>query len=50
MGITALILTIILYLIIAIDNYMSKDFPHAMMWVCYSLANVALLWYEIQRN
>lgn len=50
MGLTALILAIILYLIIAIDNCMSKDYPHAMMWFCYGLANVALLWYELQKR
>lgn len=50
MGIVALILAIILYLVIGIDNLLKKDYPHSLMWVCYALANVALLWYELQKR
>jgi hypothetical protein len=47
MGITALVLAIILYLIIALQNYFDKDYPHAFVWFSYALANVGFLWYEI---
>lgn len=47
MGISALILAIILYLIISFQNYLDKDYPHAFVWLSYALANVGFLWYEI---
>jgi hypothetical protein len=43
-------LAILLYLFIAIGNLKDKDYPHAMMWLCYCLANVALLWYEYTKG
>ena len=30
-------------------NMKQKDYPHALMWFSYSLANVGLLWYEINK-
>jgi len=49
MGITALIITIILYLIIAIQSYLDKDYPHCMIWVCYCLANAGFVWHMLER-
>lgn len=25
------------------------DYPHALMWACYGLSTVALMWYEIRK-
>ena len=49
MGITALILSIVLYLIIAAQSYLDKDYSHCMIWICYALANVGFLWHMIER-
>lgn len=48
-GIIALILAIILYLVIAAQNLWDKDYPHAFVWASYALANVGMLWYELQK-
>lgn len=50
MGIFALILAIILYITIAVQNYLDKDYPHAFVWFSYSLANVGFLWYEFVKK
>ncbi len=50
MGIPALIICIILYAIIGIDNLIKKDYPHSLIWFCYALANVGFLWYELQKR
>lgn len=43
MGITAIILSIILYLVITIDHLRRKDYHQAMIWLGYSFANVGFL-------
>jgi cell shape-determining protein MreD len=43
MGITAIILSIILYLVITIDHLRRKDYHQAMIWFGYSFANVGFL-------
>jgi len=48
-GIVALILAIILYLVIAFQNAYDKDYPHFFVWVSYALANVGMLWYELDK-
>lgn len=50
MGIIALILAIILYLTIALQNYLDKDYPHSFVWFSYALANVGFLWYEFVKK
>jgi len=49
MGVTAISLCIGLYLIIALNNFKEKDYPHASMWFFYALANCSLLWYELSK-
>lgn len=49
MGVPALIITVILYLIITIDQIRKKDYPHAFIWFSYSLANIGFIWYEFTR-
>jgi hypothetical protein len=46
----ALILAVILYLVIAGQNLYNKDYPHCLMWVAYSIANMAMLWYETTKE
>jgi len=50
MGITAIILTIILYFIISIDQIFKKDYPHAFIWFCYACANIGFLFDVIIRQ
>jgi hypothetical protein len=50
MGLYAIIISIILYLVIAFDNYRQKDYPHASMWFFYALANCSLLYYELAKK
>jgi hypothetical protein len=50
LGIAALILAIILYLTIGLQNYLDKDYPHAFVWASYALANVGFLWYEFVKK
>lgn len=47
MGIIAVVITIILYLITAIDQYIKKDYPHSLIWFCYACANIGFLWHMI---
>jgi hypothetical protein len=46
LAIICIIISIILYLLICLSNYLQKDYPHSLMWFAYSLAQCAILWYE----
>lgn len=48
MGITALIISILLYLLIAVQSWIDGDRPHCVIWVCYALANVGFLWHMLE--
>lgn len=50
MGLTALVLATVLYLIIAADNLFKKDYPHAGLWFSYAMANGFMVWYEVIKN
>lgn len=50
MGVWALVISIILYIIIAIQSYKDNDKPHAFIWFCYALANVGFLWHMLTYN
>jgi len=39
----------VLYLLCCIDNIRQGDYPHALTWFAYSLANVGLIWYEYNK-
>lgn len=39
-----------LYFLCCIDNIHQKDYPHALTWFSYSLANCGLIWYEYNKN
>jgi hypothetical protein len=48
-GIIALILAIILYLVIALQNFYDKDYSHCFIWVSYACANIGMLLYELDK-
>jgi hypothetical protein len=37
----------VLYVIIAIQNLIDKDYPHFVTWIAYAIANLGMLWYEL---
>jgi predicted Fe-S protein YdhL (DUF1289 family) len=39
----------VLYAVTGFGCYRRGDYPHALMWVAYSFANVGLLWYELKK-
>lgn len=43
-------LVAVIYALIAVDNFIGGDNPHGAMWSAYALANVALLWYELEKG
>ena len=43
MGVTALILGILLYLVVAYDFYSKKDYPLMIVFICYALANIGFI-------
>jgi hypothetical protein len=46
----AIFVTSICYLVASFSCVKDRDFPHALMWFAYALANSALLWYEINKQ
>jgi len=49
-AICAITITSICYGIASISCIRDKDYPHSLMWFAYALANIGLLWYEIQKQ
>jgi hypothetical protein len=43
MGIPAIILSIVLYVIITVDHLIKKNYYDAMIWFGYSFANIGFL-------
>jgi hypothetical protein len=39
----------VLYLLCSADNIRQGDYPHALTWFAYALANVGLIWYEYNK-
>lgn len=50
MGIYAVVIATICYLTASYDNIKQGDYPHALMWFAYALANTALIWYEYDKT
>ena len=44
MGVWALVLSTILYIIVGIDLTLKKNYPLALVFVCYAVANVGYIW------
>jgi len=49
MTIWAIIIVSVLYLLISMGNIQQGDYPHALTWFAYALANMGLLWYEYNK-
>ena len=43
MGVPALILGILLYIVVAYDFYSKKNYPLCLVFLCYALANVGFI-------
>jgi len=50
MGITALSVATICYVLTGISNLKQRDYAHAIVWFAYAVANSALLWYEYSKT
>ena len=35
---------------IAVCNVRDTDYPHAIMWTAYGVANIGLIWYELTKG
>ncbi len=44
-----LAISIACYSWIAIENLCDGDYPHALAWFAYALANLAFVWYEYDK-
>ena len=44
MGAWALILAFILYFVVALELMYKKNYPLAIVFVCYAIANLAYIW------
>jgi hypothetical protein len=49
-SIWAISITSVCYTVTSIGCIKDRDYPHALMWFAYALANIGLLWYEIQKQ
>ena len=50
MAVYAIGTTTLLYWVTCISCAKDKDYPHALMWFAYGLANFGLLWYEFKKK
>lgn len=48
-AIVAIVLSICLYLSIGVSNVCQRDYPMALVWFAYSLAQMGFLWYEMKK-
>jgi|DEB0MinimDraft_6_1074348.scaffolds.fasta_scaffold31736_2 UDP-N-acetylmuramyl pentapeptide phosphotransferase/UDP-N-acetylglucosamine-1-phosphate transferase len=40
----------IIYFGIALDNLRQEDYPHALIWAAYAVANIGFVWYELTKG
>ena len=50
MAIYTVTATILLYGLTSVACIRDRDYPHALMWFAYGLANFGLLWYEFKKK
>jgi len=50
MSIIPLSIATVCYIITMFSNLKQKDYPHALVWGSYALANIGLLWYEYNKT
>jgi hypothetical protein len=46
----AIVLSFILYCVIAIGNLMDKNYPMALIWGAYGLSQVGFIWEHLARK
>lgn len=46
----AITLAFVLYVITAIGNIRQKDYPHALIWISYSISQLGFLWWEYTKE
>lgn len=49
MGLWCVLIATCLYALTGISCFVGKDYPHAVMWLGYTFANLGLLWYEFTK-
>lgn len=50
MGIYTLTLATVLYVLTSISYLNKKDYPHFLIWLAYSVANIGFLWHMMLEN
>ena len=45
----AISISSVCYLTVSIDLLVKKDYQHSLMWFSYMVANLAMLWYEVEK-
>jgi len=50
MGLYALILSTILYGVVSVDLVYRKNYPLALVFLCYAVANVGYMWMGYAKN
>lgn len=50
MSIWAITICTVLYLYVSVDNFFKRDYPHSLMWLAYGIANIGLLWHQINTD
>ncbi len=48
MALPAIIISTLCYVTTCVSCIRGADYPHALMWFAYALANLVLLWYECE--
>jgi hypothetical protein len=49
MSITFIIIATGCYILTFLSNLKNRDYPMALVWFSYSLANFGLIWYEVTK-
>ena len=48
-ALSAIIISTLCYVTTCVSCIRGADYPHAPMWFAYALANLGLLWYELEK-
>ena len=50
MAVYAISISTVMYILTCLCCIKDRDYPHALMWFAYGLANIGLLWYEFRKR
>ena len=50
MSIYTISICTLMYVLTSVACVKDKDYPHAILWFAYGLANAGLLWYEVEKH